>query len=62
MSHVEDTNVRILRTFLEDNINSVNFYSDKDIEDIYDNLIGVVGKATIGKNRKEKTITLAKRF
>lgn len=57
MNHVEDSNIRTLRKFLDNDTYSLNNYSDKDIGDIYDNLIGIVGKATIGRTRVEKTIT-----
>lgn len=54
---IQDTNIRRLRQALEQETNGSGVvYTDEDISDIYEALMGIVGKATIGKTREEKTI------
>jgi hypothetical protein len=58
MSHIQDSNLRQLRHVLEgDFTNHDKFtYTDEELVDVYERIMGMVGKATIGKNLSEKTI------
>jgi hypothetical protein len=57
MEYLEDTNLRNLRKYLEIDQQSPVTYTDSESLEIYDSLINLVGKATIGRTRDEKTIT-----
>ncbi len=56
MNRVGDTNIRNLRKHLEINGHNHLIYTDLELEELYDKLIGIVGKATIGRTKEEKTI------
>jgi hypothetical protein len=57
MEYIQDTNIRRLRQAIENSYAGTGIvFTDEDIAEIYEALIGVVGKAVIGKTRIEKSI------
>ncbi len=57
MNYLEDSNVRSLRKYVESAHEQNPFVLlDSELEEAYDRLLGVIGKATIGRSKEEKTI------
>jgi len=59
MKYIQDSNIRRLRQVIENDISNGRgmIFSDDEIDDIYEGLMGLIGKATIGIDRKEKTLS-----
>jgi hypothetical protein len=59
MEYIQDSNMRRLRRFIENTNNNGNnvVLTDDEIIEVYERLMGLIGKATIGKSREEKTLT-----
>jgi hypothetical protein len=58
MEFIHDTNIRRLREAIEQNhiSSSLITYTNDEIIAVYESIMGLVGKATIGRTRTEKTI------
>lgn len=58
MEYIADSNARRLRQALERNSVKIDefTFTDAELQDVYERLMGLVGKATIGRTRHEKTI------
>lgn len=59
MNYIQDSNIRRLRQAIENEISNGRgiIFTDQEIYDIYERLMGLIGKATIGKSRKEKALS-----
>jgi hypothetical protein len=57
MEYIQDSNMRKLRKAIEEKSKNIITLSDTEIAEIYERIMGMVGKATIGKTKSEKTFT-----
>jgi hypothetical protein len=58
MEHIQDTNIRRLRLFIEtkSEVPSVVVMTDGTLAEMYQSIMNTVGRATTGRTREEKTI------